>query len=280
MRKGITHFTSQASAAAIFEGWRRDLVRQDGLTGLGAREVHVRLYSLAGTNDPTEQLMAEYGRDKTSSRDGERSRGTFPDDIFILCGSEPQLGEDGEATNRLDLWRAYGDDGRGVALTTWWDPARLQAEGLEVRTVKYKPDLCAVKSRIKELIGAQGDDTKNRAQREEIRRERMILQAFCKHCDYASEKEVRLARLMGDESGVVRKEGPQEIHIDVSGGRLRPYIEWPVGLGTALTRIDVTFGPRMARANAQNWEKLVQWMTAQMGLSGGRVAQSRLQYIG
>ena len=286
MATGITHFTSQVAAAAILDGWRRDVIQSDmaGGRSLGPVEVKVRLYSRSGTNDPREQQIAEFGTDITNKKHpkgpGARFRSAFPDEVFMWCGSKPQTGKMGEMANRLEMWRAYGDDGRGVALTTWWDENQLKREGLEILEVEYAPDLKSVTEEIKRLIELQGDDKKSRSERENIRVKRMKLGACHKHCDYKSEEEVRLVCFLGDESGAVRKPGLKEIHLDATSGRLRTYIERPVRLGTTLTGLDITLGPRMTPNDKKHWERVAQWMLAQMGLSGGSVQASKLEYIG
>ena len=283
MIAGITHFTSQTAAAAILDGWRQDLVRGDEIRRTdGPAEVMVRLYSRSGTNDPLEQEMAKYDKDITPERRPKGStkkfRRTFPDDVFMLCGSKPQ--DAGEATNRLEMWRAYGDDGRGVALTTWWNGEQLHAEGLEILEVKYVTDFKDVKSKISALLDSQADQNESRREREKRRRQRMTLAARYKLRDYESEEEVRLVRFLGDKSGAVRAAGRNEIHLDATTGRLRMYIERPVKLGTTLTKLDITLGPRMLPNDVDRWENVGRWMLAQMGLSGGTVQKSQLQYIG
>ena len=286
MATGITHFTSQVAAAAILDGWRRDLIQSDMVGGksLGPAEVKVRLYSRSGMNDPREQQIAEFGTDITNKKHpkgpGTRLRSAFPDDVFMWCGSKPQTGKMGETTNRLEMWRAYGDDGRGVALTAWWNVNQLKREGLEILEVEYASDLDSVTEEIKRLLDLQRDEQKSRSERENIRMKRMRLEACHKHCDYKSEKEVRLVCFLGDESGAVRKAGLKEIHLEATSGRLRTYIERPVRLGTTLTGLDITLGPRMTPNDKKHWEKVGQWMLAQMGLSGGSVQPSELQYIG
>ena len=286
MATGITHFTSQATAAAILDGWRRDLIGHDRADGrdLGPAEVKVRLYSRSGTNDPHEQKMAEAGTDVTKEKHPKgataKSRNTFPDDVFMWCGSRPQVGEYGEATNRLEMWRAYGDDGRGVAFTTWWDIEKLKEEKLEIIEVKYLKNLNSIIKKMDILLNKQIDNNKDRMERQEIRMQRMKLGACHKHRDYKSEQEVRLVCFLGDESGAVRKGGRDEIHLEAPSGRLRTYIERPVRLGTTLKGLDITLGPRMMPGDVSHWKRLAEWMLAQMGLSGGEVRQSQLEYIG
>ena len=286
--RGITHFTSQFTAVAMLDGWRRDLIQGDmkGGEALGPAEVKIRLYGRSGMNDPREQRISEFGTDITSEKHPKgsepQSRKTFPDDVFMLCGSKPQIGETGEATNRLEMWRAYGDDGRGIALTTWWNTQQLKNEGLEIVEVEYASgsDLESIDQRIKSLLDSQRDESRDRNKREKLRMDRMKLGVGYKPCDYKSEEEVRLVCFLGDESGAVRKAGRKEIHLEVTKGRLRTYIERPVRLGRTLTGLDITFGPRMDPNEVRHWEKVVWWMLAQMGLSGGRVEKSKLKYIG
>ena len=164
-----------------------------------------------------------------------------------------------------------------MALTTWWDVGRLEEEGLEILKVEYLDDLSSMKSDLVTLIAEQGDQTKTRNEREEKREARAKLEARHKHCDYASEKEVRLVYFLGDESGSVIG---SNFRFEASGGRLRSYIERPVRLGTTLTGMDIAFGPRMTKSDVMHWTKVGEWALAQMGLSGGRVAKSHLKYLG
>ena len=280
MATGITHFTSQMAAAAILNGWRKDL----HVPGKGPQEVRLRLYSRWGTNDPHEQRMAAYGMDRTDQKHPQgatpQSRHAFPDDVFMLCGSKPQGGEKGEATDRLEMWRAYGDDGRGVAFTLWWNVERLREENLEIMEVKYISDMNEITRKAKRLYRNQIDRRRKPHKRDEIRMQRMRLEAGHKHLDYKAENEVRLVRFLGDKTGETRGSGPDEMHLDAASGRLRTYIERPVRLGTTLTKLDITLGPRMMPGDVQHWENVGQWMLARMGLSGGRVQQSELAYIG
>ena len=286
MVTGLTHFTSQRSAAAILDGWRNDLIGGDRseVGSKGSPEIKIRMYSRPGTNDPHEQVMAEYGTDITEKKHSigasPQFRNTIPDEVFMWCGSKPRTGEKDETTNRLEMWRAYGDDGQGVALTTWWNDAQLKTEGLEIISIKYMSNLEKIKSDMKKLLSEQRDQEKNRNEREEIRIKRMRLGACHKHDDYQGEQEVRLVCFLGDESGAMRRPGPKEIHFEAPNGRLRTYIERPVRLGTTLTGLDITLGPRMLSNDVRHWERLGQWMLAQMGLSGGKVQRSQLEYIG
>ena len=295
MYTGMTHFTSQAAAAAILDGWLRDLIRGERLDetrgdrmpkgetrrqNMGPPEIKVRLYSRSGTNDPREQRMAGYGTDTTKQKYPKepqaKFRSTFPDDVFMWCGSKPLTGENGEAVDRLEMWRAYGDDGRGVALTTWWNVENIRMGGLDIVEINYLPDLSEIRSEMRKLLEEQGDLSKSRSDREKIRMKRMKLGACHKHLDYKSEEEVRMVCFLGDESAAVRR----DIRLEATSGRLRTYIERPVQVGTTLTGVDITLGPRMRCSDYKHWEKVGQWMLAQMGLSGGSVQQSQLEYIG
>ncbi len=278
---GITHFTSQAAAASILDGWLRELSsdRKDRLKG--PPDVTLRLYSRSGMNDPTEQTIAEYVSDVTMSKSGERRRDTVPDDSFLMCGTEPQSGKKGEAANRLDMWRAYGDDGKGVAITTWWDAAHLQRiDGLEIIQVEYTKDTDNIKREAESLLQSQADHGKSQSDREMIRKRRMRLEAKHKHTDYESEREVRLACFLGDESGAILAARGKGVRLDATSGRLRTFIERPIQVGTSLKKMDITLGPRLTENETRHWQKMAQWVLARMSLSGGTVQRSELKYIG
>ena len=289
---GITHFTSLASAVAILEGWRRDLVEGERHPAdqrnetVGPQEIKLRLYSRWGTNDPLEQNIANGETEIASAkhrRDGNTQfRNVFPDTTYMMCGSKPQGGSDGETIDRLELWRAYGDDGKGVAFTTWWNEEQLSREGLEIVEVDYlsKPELDENRKKIERLYGDQKEENKSRAEREKHRRARMQLEAGCKHNDYKAEQEVRLVCYLGDESGAMRRPGNKEIHLEAAKGRLRTYIERPVRLGVTLTGLDITLGPRILPADVGHWIRMGRWMLSQFELSGGKVRRSELGYIG
>ena len=185
----------------------------------------MRLYSRWGTNDPREPHITEYGTDRTMQKHPKdspaQSRNTFPDDVFMWCGSTPKRGEGGETRDRLEMWRAYGDNGRGVALTAWWDVQELEFEQLEIIEVKYATDLSSIHADINQLMEQQSDPTKSRSEREEIRKRRMRLDAGHKDHDYESEQEVRLVYFLGDESGSVHG---QNFRFEASSGRLRSYM--------------------------------------------------------
>ena len=57
-RVAMTHFTSQAAAARILDGWRHEMLSRPDSTPEyeGAKELSLRLYSRYGMNDPTEYL--------------------------------------------------------------------------------------------------------------------------------------------------------------------------------------------------------------------------------
>ena len=109
----------------------------------------------------------------------------------MWCGSKPQAGTEGEAADRLEMWRAYGDDGKGVALTLWWDNDEVRKEGLEIIEVDYlsKDEFETTSKKIKDLYEEQRDEDRDREEREEIRRKRMRLGALHKLKDYEGEQE-------------------------------------------------------------------------------------------
>ena len=287
---GITHFTSRASAISIMDGWRKDLSEGNPRRNPGAEsaisgppEVKLRLYGRWGTNDPWEQRIAKGGMDIVRGKHRpEKTRLVFPDTTFMACGSKPQIGSDGETADRLEMWRAYGDDGHGVALTTWWNQERLREDGLEIIEVAYlsAADFESKLEKLDELHAEQMDESKSRAEREEVRRCRARMAAGCKIRDYEAEQEVRLVCFLGDESSAVSGPGPKELHFASADGRLRTWIERPVRLGVTLTGLDITLGPRMPDGDVQHWTAMGDWMLRQMGLSGGQVRQSKLQYVG
>ena len=89
-------------------------------------------------NDPTEHVHdprkagGAIGRQR---EDGSTpSRLVFPDTAFIYCGSRETENED---LDRLDLWRAYGANGEGIAITTIWSKKDLAEDGLGVLKVEY-----------------------------------------------------------------------------------------------------------------------------------------------
>ena len=285
MNMGITHFTSQSVAAAIFDGWLRDIRSNEHQTE--PIEINLRLYSRSGMNDPMEQKISEYGSDVTVSKrstdSDTKQRNTVPDDAFLMCGTAPQTGKKGEALNRLDMWRVYGDNGKGVAITTWWDSERIkEIEGLEIIEVDYDSNLDHIKCCVNKLLKDQTESSKSQSERDSIRKQRLRLEIGHKHKDYKSENEVRLACFLGDESGAVLGSMGKEIHLDATSGRLRTFIERPVQVGTSLSlyKVDITLGPRQTGNEVRHWQRVAQWVLARMRLSGGTVRRSELQYIG
>ena len=224
--------------------------------------------------------MSEYGTDVKANRSDTQRRNTVPDDSFLMCGAIPQIGAKGEAVNRLDMWRAYGDDGKGVAITTWWDSERIKFEGLEIIKVDYDSDLDKIKRRVKKMLKDQADPRKSQSERDRIRKQRLRLEIGHKHKDYKSENEVRLVYFLGDESGALLQSKGKEIHVDATNGRLRTFVERPFRVGESLKQIDITLGPRQTENEVRHWQRVSQWVLARMRLSGGDVRQSELQYIG
>ena len=51
-RVAMTHFTSQTAAAAILDGWRREILKQTSVSKFGPKELSLRLYSRYGMNNP------------------------------------------------------------------------------------------------------------------------------------------------------------------------------------------------------------------------------------
>ena len=162
-------------------------------------------------------------------------------------------------------------------MTTWWNVKELKVEGLEILKVVYLPELSTVHAKIDQLMEQQRDLAKDMSSRENIRMERMRLEALHKHRDYESEQEVRLVYFLGDESGSVHR---HNFRFEASGGRLRSFIERPVRLRNSLTKLDITLGPTMNRNDVSHWKRVGDWTLRQMGVSGGRVEQSQLKYLG
>ena len=132
-RVAMTHFTSQEAAAQILDGWRHEMLKQTSASEeFGPKELSLRLYSRYGMNDPTEYLhdpRKAGGGIGSQREDGlSHSRLVFPDTAFIYCGSREIKNE---ALDRLDLWRAYGADGKGIAITTIWSKKGLADDGFE-----------------------------------------------------------------------------------------------------------------------------------------------------
>ncbi len=278
-RVAMTHFASQAAAAAILDGWRHEVLKQEASpTFFGPKELSLRLYSRYGMNDPTEYL-----HDPRAASGGTGSGGTrlvFPDTAFIYCGAKEI--ED-EALDRLDLWRAYGANGHGIAITTVWSKKGLAGDGFDILEVEYASDAELAKNKnryeelqkeIEEAIAAREND-----KAEKLHRERMKLEVGYKGADYESEDEVRIVHYAGDKSGAV---SPM-LNFSAAGGRLRAYVTRPVkvGAGQTLSGLYVTIGPRVPEHEASHWKMMADWTVRQLGLSGGRLArQSELTYVG
>ena len=275
-RVAMTHFTSQAAAAGILDGWRRELLKQPSGATFGPREVSLRLYSRYGMNDPTEYL-----HEPRKAGDGSgRSRLVFPDTAFICCGAREI--ED-EALDRLDHWRAYGADGHGIAITTIWSKKSLMDEGLEILKVKYVDNARFEKlrdqyRRLQEKIDKAVVD-KNKDRAKELHKQRMKLEVGYKGLDYKSEDEFRIVYYAGDESGVV----PPILTFSAESGRLRAYVtrKVKIGVGQTLSGLYVTIGPRVPEYEASHWKMMADWTVRQLGLSGSRpTCQSELTYVG
>ena len=162
-----------------------------------------------------------------------------------------------------DHWRAYGDDGKGVALITLWDRNGLKSDGLEFVTVEYLQE-----SRLKERQA----DLEQQSRVEWLRG-----LSRSKISDYETENEVRLVRVLADESGSF---GPH-VNYDASSGRLRTYVEWPVTLGTTLVGFGLVPGPCIAERDVPHWTRVALWLQRQMEFSSfqNAVTRSRLAYI-
>lgn len=185
----ITHFTSQAAAAQMLNGWRHEMLRQIGASEeFGPRELSLRLYSRYGMNDPTECLhdprLAGVGNNSRRKDGSGHGRLVFPDTAFIYCGSKAT---EQEELNRLDLWRAYGVDGKGIAITTIWSRKGLADDGFDILRVKYKEtaQLDELKNRYdklqSEISKAIEENNKNKA--EELHKKRMVLEVGYKNSD-------------------------------------------------------------------------------------------------
>ena len=272
----MTHFTSQTAAAAILDGWRHEILEQDSASKFGPKELSLRLYSRYGMNDPTEYL-----HEPRKAGDGSgRSRLVFPDTAFIYCGAKEI---DDEALDRLDLWRAYGADGHGIAITTIWSRKGLADDGFDILKVKYvttdrfeklKDQYEELQTEIEKAIAAKEDD---KARKLHIKR--MELEVGYKGADYKSEDELRIVYYAGDKSGVV----PPILTFSAESGRLRAYVtrKVKVGVGQTLSGLYVTIGPRVPEYEASHWKMMADWTVRQLGLSGSRWAcQSELTYVG
>ena len=134
----MTHFATQGTAAQILDGWRHEILGQSQASkDFGPKELSLRLYSRYGMNDPTEHLhdprKAGGGIGRQREGGSRPSRLVFPDTAFIYCGSRETENED---LDRLDLWRAYGANGQGIAITTIWSKKGLAEDGLGILKVK------------------------------------------------------------------------------------------------------------------------------------------------
>ena len=275
-RVAMTHFTSQTAAAAILDGWRHEIQKQDSVPKFGPKELSLRLYSRYGMNDPTEYL-----HEPRKAGDGSgRSRLVFPDTAFICCGAREI---ENEALDRLDLWRAYGADGHGIAITTIWSKKSLADDGLDILKVEYVTTARFEKLKIQyeelqvQIDKAVVDKDKDRAK--ELHKQRMKLEVGYKGSDYKSEDEFRIVYYAGDESGVV----PPILTFSAESGRLRAYVtrKVKVGMGQTLAGLYVTIGPRVPEYEASHWKMMADWTVRQLGLSGPRwTCQSELTYVG
>lgn len=235
-------------------------------------------------NDPTEYLhdprQVSGGNLSQSRGESSGSRLVFPDTAFIYSGSEEI---ENEALDRLDLWRAYGANGNGIAITTIWSKKGLAEDGFDILKVKYvrtdefsglKNEYENLQKKIDEAI-----DEKNTDKTKELHKKRMKLEVGYKVSDYESEKEIRIVYYAGDKSGVV----PPILDFSVENGRLRAYItrKIKIGLGQTLSGLYVTIGPRVPEYEASHWKLTADWTVRQLGLSGKRsTRQSELTYVG
>ena len=275
-RVAMTHFTSQAAAAGILDGWRHEILKQASTAKFGPKELSLRLYSRYGMNDPTEYL-----HEPRKAGDGSgRSRLVFPDTAFICCGAREIKDE---SLDRLDFWRAYGADGHGIAITTIWSKKGLVDDGLDILKVQYVTAARFEKLRKQyrglqtEIDQAVADKDKDRAK--ELHKQRMKLEVGYKGSDYKSEDELRIVYYAGDESGVV----PPILTFSAESGRLRAYVtrKVKVGVDQTLSGLYVTIGPRVPKYEASHWTMMADWTVRQLGLSGSRwTCQSKLTYVG
>ena len=118
----MTHFTFQAAAEQILNGWRHEILKQTSAPNdFDPKVLSLRLYSQYGMNDPTEYLyeprQVSGGINSQLRGESSGSRLVFPDTAFVYSGSEEI---ENEALDRLDLWRAYGANGNCIAITTIW----------------------------------------------------------------------------------------------------------------------------------------------------------------
>ena len=281
----MTHFTSQAAAAQTLDGWRHEILKQPSSSEkFGPKELSLRLYSRYGMNDPTE--LVHNPREVTGGigsqrEDGSRrSRLVFPDTAFIYCGSKEM---ENEALDRLDSWRAYGADGKGIAITTLWSKKGLGNDGLDILKVKYvfTDQLAENKIRCATLQTEIDNATKaNHTEKAKaLHKERMDLEVGYKVSDYQAENEIRIVYYAGDQSSVV----PPILAFSAESGRLRAYVtrKVKVGIGQTLSGLYVTIGPRVPKYEASHWKMMADWTVRQLGLSGSRLTcQSELTYVG
>ena len=284
-RVAMTHFTTQGTAARILDGWRHEVLSQTSASeDFGPKELSLRLYSRYGMDDPTEYLhdprKAAGGIGSQREDGSSRSRLVFPDTAFIFCGSREI---ENEALDRLDSWRAYGADGKGIAITTTWSKIGLTEDGLDILNVKYVPtaQLDELKNQYEklqtEIDKAIADKNDNKTR--DLHKKRMELEVGYKGADYKSENEIRIVYYAGDQSGVV----PPILKFSAESGRLRAYVtrKVKVGVGQTLSGLYVTIGPRVPEYEASHWKMMADWTVRQLGLSGSRWAcQSELPYVG
>ena len=240
-RVAMTHFTSQAAAAGILDGWRHEILNQPSTAKFGPKELSLRLHSRYGMNDPTEYIHDP----RVAGTGSGRSRLVFPDTAFICCGAREI--ED-ESLDRLDLWRAYGADGRGIAMTTIWNKKGLVDDGLDILEVEYVSTARfeELRNRYRRLQTEidQAVADKDRDKAKELHRQRMKLEVGYKGLDYESEKELRIVYYAGDESGVVLP----ILTFSAENDRLRAYVtrKVKIGVGQTLSGLYVTIGPPRA----------------------------------
>ena len=281
----MTHFTSQGAAARILDGWRHEILKQSQASdAFGPRELSLRLWSRYGMNDPTEHLhnpRKAGGRIGRQRKDGSNpSRLVFPDTAFICCGSRAA---ENEELDRLDLWRAYGANGEGIAITTIWSKKGLAEDGLDILNVKYvtAAQLAENKEKYDEIQKKIDRATQDRhtARARDLYKMRMNLEVGYKVSDYKSEDEIRIIYYAGDQSSVV----PPILKFSAESGRLRSYItrKVKVGVEQTLSGLYVTIGPRVPVYETSHWKMMSDWTIRQLGLSGSRwTCQSKLTYIG
>ena len=281
-RIAMTHFTSQDAAARILNDWRHEILRQSSTSkDFGPRELSLRLYSRYGMNDPTEYLHdPRIAGGSQPLNESNRNRLVFPDSAFVYCGSRET--ED-ETLDRLDLWRAYGADGNGIAMTTIWSRKGLAEDGFDVLNVKYvtAADFADLKHRYEKIQTAidEAIQDKHTDKAKELHKKRMKLEVGYKNSDYESEDEKRIVYYAGDQSSVV----PNILNFSAESGRLRAYITHrvKVGVGRTLAGLYVTIGPRVPRYEVSHWKLMADWTVRQLGLSGSRsTCQSKLTYVG